>query len=430
MMGWLTPHAAGRAGHARYRAAQCGLCHHLGAEHGFLTRVAAGPDLVAWKLFLDAVAGHEAPRVDRPCVLTPWARALPVTESGESGALAAAFGLWMGAEKAEDDWRDEGRLLGWLASRALGPASQRARGTLAEAGFPVARVRELLDAQAALEARPEVPLHEAEAPTREIGRLVFGFAARHRPERRPHAEAVGDALASWLFWVDALLDWPADVVQGAANPLVRSLPLGSAVPAVPPPGLRQLALDRAATALDGLHEALLLAVPEARPQRWLAAVLVHGPRQRLARLATLAPSPKATARDLLPPRPPLPDRLQVQARLFWQRLRAHLGAEARTVSIRARAAVAFALAWLLPSTGWAQEWWPDEVLDTGAPVDPFVDGALDTGGLDTGWEAVPMEPEPATACSNNWGFCNFDACCSANCIEPCCEDACSDVTCS
>lgn len=435
MMGWLTPHRAGQAGRDHFRGYQCGLCHHLGAEHGLVTRLAAGPDLVAYQAFLDVVGGTEASLVARPCVLNPRGRrgrGLPARAATEHTALAAAFGLWMGVEKARDDWRDEGRVLGWLAARVLAEPASRARRTLTAAGFPVAEVEGWLAHQAEVEGREGVTLDEAMAATRAIGRLSFGFAARHRPELLPAAEAVGDALATWLFWVDGLLDWPRDVAGGRYNPLAASL--AGPTPALPTPELRAAALAGADEALLRLSDGLDRATSGGLGAAFLRAVLVHGPRDRLARLSDLAPSPRASARDLLPPRPPRLQRLRTIA--------ARAGARAwrSRVVYRLQAALALALAWAFPSRSWAEEWWPEAPLADGVvPLEGvIVDGSLpDTGVTDTGLteqlltdaEPVANGPNVGDACANNWGFCDLDACCADNCCDPVCSGSC-DSGCS
>lgn len=439
MMGWLTPHRAGPTGHQHYRSYQCGLCHALGARHGFVSRIAAGPDLVAFQVFLDVVAGVEAPLSARPCVLSVTGRALPMRQATAHTDIAADFGLWMGVEKARDDWRDEGRLLGWLAAAVLREPGEQARLRLAAQGFPVDEVRAALDQQARLEALPHAPIEQAMDATRQVGRLAFGFAARQHPERRAAAEQVGDALATWLFWVDGLLDWPRDLSQGRYNPLARSLQ--GPAPATPPADLHARALAEAHAALDRLDQALgaLRGEPSlALGPAYLRAVLVLGPRDRLHRLAALVPSPRATARDLLPPRPsPLP---RLRAALTPARLRAalqRLPARARRgrLAFRLQATVALALAWAFPGRTWAQQWWPTEPLpvdtgalelgaaldagDTGAALDPGDPGAADRArSIDDG--------APVDACTNNCGFCDFETCCADNCVDPCCGPVCEE----
>lgn len=433
MMGWLTPHRAGPNGHQHYRGYQCGLCHALGADHGFVSRLAAGPDLVAYQVFLDVVAGVEAPLAARPCVLSVTGRALPARQATANTRTAADFGLWMGVEKAGDDWRDEGRLLGWLAAAVLRTPGAQARQRLAAQGFPVDEVRAALDTQARLETLPHAPLEQAMAATRQVGRLAFGFAARQHPQHRAAAEQVGEALATWLFWVDGLLDWPRDLSQGRYNPLARSLP--GPAPAVPPPDLRARALSEAHAALDRLDQALGALRDDATPalgHAYLRAVLVVGPRDRLHRLAALVPSPRATARDLLPPRPsPL---LRLRAALQRLPARARRG----RLAFRLQATVALALAWAFPGRAWAQQWWPTEPLpvdtgalqlaDTGAALEVGDTGAaLDVGGTSADPRARSIDDgAPVDACTNNCGFCDFESCCSDNCVDPCCGPVCAE----
>lgn len=433
MMGWLTPHRAGPVGHQRFREYQCGLCHVLGARHGLLSRLAAGPDLVAFQVLLDVVGGEEAPRSARPCVLSVTGRPLPVRSPTAHTEIAADFGLWMGVEKARDDWQDEGRVLAWLLGRVLDGPGAEARRRLAERGFPVAEIEAALARQARIERQAHAPLaHAAEAPMA-VAELAFGFAARNHPSRLVAARRIGRALASWLFWVDGLLDWPRDVAQGRYNPLARSLE--GPPPPLPPSELRLVALEGAHRSLDDLDAALgMLRADGASGDGlgYLRSVLVVGPRDRLVRLAALVPSPRRTARDLLPPPPALRARVAAIGDRLWARVR-----RGRLV-FRLQAGLALALAWAFPTRSWAERWWPVEPLplDTGAIV---VD-AVDTGDVALGGpSAIEAEPLPTAgsatvgdACANGFGFCDFDACCSENCLDPCLEpcevgcDACAD----
>lgn len=414
MMGWLHPDRAGFEGLRRYRAVQCGLCHELGARHGLLARLGAGPDLVAYQVFLEVVSGEVAPMGARPCVVSLTRRPLPVRLPGPATTLAADFGIWMAREKALDDWRDERSLLGGLAAAFLREAAGRAQARLTEAGFPVRAILASLREQSALERRTSVPLEEASAATCQIGRLAFGFAANDRPSRRAAAEQVGEALASWLFWVDGLMDWERDLAKGRYNPLARSL--AGPPPARPSPPLRARALSEAHGALDRLAEGLrLLRADGADPAGldWLRAVLVDGPRGGLQRLSVLGPLRPMTARDLRPPRPS--PRLRILSAVAGLRARLARHPQRRRLQL----ALAFALAWLFPARSWGAEWWPED------PAPPDTGWALDTGAaLDTGLSTRTTGADEGTptlwdGCFNGCGFCDIETCCDSTCGQAC-----------
>lgn len=414
MMGWLHPDRAGPEGLRRFRAVQCGLCHELGARHGLLARLGAGPDLVAYQVFQEVVSGEAAPMGARPCVVSITRRPLPVRLPGAATRIAADFGIWMAREKALDDWNDERSLLGGLAAACLREAAGRARARLIEAGFPVGPIRACLREQSALERRAAVRLEEARAATCEIGRLAFGFAARARPARRAAAEQIGEALASWLFWVDGLLDWERDLERGLYNPLARSL--AGPPPVRPGPEMRARALSEAHLALDRLEHGLgLLQADGADPAglEWLRAVLVEGPRGGLQRLSVLGPLRPLTAHDLRPPRPPFRARLLSTVRALRARLARHPQRR------RLQLALAFALAWLFPARSWAADWWPEHpapqdtgwALDTGAALDTAPSAG--TAGADEG------TPTLWDGCFNGCGFCDIETCCDSTCGQAC-----------
>ncbi len=412
MIGFLAPDRPAAPLRSLYRSYQCALCHHLGAEYGLPHRLLAGPDLVLYNVFLDAVAGDLPALGRKACVVAPVVTSLPCRDQTDNTALAAAFGVWMMVEKIRDDWRDEGGLHRWLACKALAPGADKARARLEAAGFPVAQILDELARQARLEALPTAPLDQAMGPTRRIARLAYGFAARGRPDLQPAVDGIGDGIGAWLFWVDAMLDWREDRQRGGYNPLARSGQVEGPLPEQLPARLRRHAEAGAEAAIDAISAALpALGRPAAAEVMGLLEhCLQAAPRTRLARLRA---RPSATSlRALAPPRPPLATRLSA----LWSRMQQRVASRARYQVLKLRVSVAATLVWAFPGRAWAEEWWPEDPaatynLDTGdtgwVPPD---DGGYDSGGDGT---------ELCDAVAGNCGWCDLESCCDSVCDDVC-----------
>lgn len=410
MIGYLRPLGHDPEHRAVYASYQCGLCHHIGATYGFPYRLFAGPDLVFYNVWLDRVAGAEAPLERRACVLAPGVTRLPSRKPTDHTAIAAAFGVWMAVEKLRDDWDDDGGTLRWLAWRAFAPGAAKARAHLASVGFPVAAIEAELAEQRRLEALPRADLAEAARPTATIARLAFGFAAGDAPIR-PAVERIGEQLGRFLFAMDNALDLPKDRRDKSYNALDRAFPDAE------PEAAQEVALDGARRAVAAI-EADLGALSD-RDTPYLRHVLVRGFRDKIVRFERMSADRRATAtlRAILPPPKPMTTVL----REGWDRFRARAFAQ---LQLR----LALLLLFLFPKAAFASRWWPedaDETLgltdtglpadhpdsgDTGAPSDPYGDQASDHF-LDA-WVCTP--------CTSNCGWIE---------CAPCqgCEDACSDA---
>jgi len=424
MIGFLAPVSADPEVRGLYRSYQCGLCHCLGAEYGLAFRMLAGPDLVLYNAWLDAVAGQLPALGHRACVAAPVLSRLPVRARTEHTRLAAAFGVWMMVEKLRDNWQDEGGLHRWLAWKALSRGAARARARLLEQGFPVAEIGAWMKAQATLEERPQASLEEAMAPTRRIAALAYGFAGRARPGDAATTQALGDAIGAWLFWLDGLLDWQADRAAGAYNPLARSLeaPAPARLPAELPAELPAALRARALAGADGAADAMAAALAGLGPVPalpLLRAALVQGPAARLGRLRALPPE-QATSLAALQPRRPLRRHGQEVLGHAWR-----FGLQQLSHStLRVRLLAVASVMWLFPALARAQEWWPQDAaslgLDTGTAADTGVQlataahatGASSSGGLDL--------------CAGNCGVCDINSCCDSVC-SPVCNDSCGNA---
>lgn len=292
------------------RATMCGLCHQVGRLHGLRWRLFAGPDMVTYQVFLDVCAGT-GPRYERrACVVLPAVSSLPSAIPTERTATAVDVGVWLGSMKLEDDRRDEGTTKAALAQRFLGGRSAVAEQALRERGFPVEEIASWMERQAAIEERREPTLEVALGPTAEIAALTFGFGGREGgpidPER---ARAIGRAVGTYLFWLDALQDVEEDAAADRYNPLLAAS------------GGRALLLPARAAAVAGARRAirelksLLADLPASAGTTYLREVFVQGFAARLRHLEEGLPRPTAWDRLLT-----LVLRVAPRVRATWIRL--------------------------------------------------------------------------------------------------------------
>jgi hypothetical protein len=411
MIGYLEPAQKTASDKRVHRSYQCSLCHELGASYGFAYRIFATNDLVFLNVFADMLAAQDPAEGRRRCVLTPGVGPqLPVRERTDNTAFSAAFGVYIGVEKLRDDYEDEGSWLKWLAWKAFSRGGRAARRVLEGFGYPLERVRALMDEQARIERDPGgLELDQAAAPTRSLASLLFASRAGEGRDR-DRARAIGERIGAFLFYMDNLLDLPKDLREGGYNALARRFGLSQPGP------LPQEAVD---AALQGASEqvqalqTLSSELPLSDHGRYVRRTLGAGFRQKLQALEALDADQRAqaTLRTLRPPR--VRQRLSVQLKL----------------------AAAFMVLYFFPSSRWAGSlasgvaW-----ADTGDTGDP---GPLDTGAFDSG-QLVEPNPGKQPFCDRTWDagmdtLCFFDDWCEGvidrGCGAACnpCEDACGNA---
>lgn len=431
MIGYLAPYGADDSTRRIFRSYQCGLCHTLGAEYGVRYRLFAGPDMVFLNVFYDLVGAGLAAEGRRACVVAPVVSNLPVRARTDHTRFAAAFGVYMAVEKLRDDWEDERSWMKWLAWRAFRPGWVRARATLVEQGFPVTAVEGWMRAQAAVEKGGAMSLEEASAPTRAIASLLFGHAASVAGEAaRPGLEAVGDRVGGFLFYLDNLLDLPKDLRARGYNALARRFGL-SREPDRLPDEVLAAGIAGARAQVDDL-EGLVATLPVSTARSYITRTLVVGFRDKLRRYERLDDAARRTA-TLATVVPPKPTPRAVLTRVVE-------GPLAR-LRYRAQLSAALLAMWLVPRTGWAEEWWPEEAdsasldsatLDSATLDSASFDTASDTGGVlaDTGTSSSSGGDDCGNVCdpcASNFGWVSCD---SDLCTDPCtnaCDSACDDV---
>jgi len=430
MIGYLRPVAMSPVHLELYRSYLCGLCHAVGDRYGLRYRALVNADLVFYGLLLDLLSDGPAPATKRACVLLPGTAGRPSRDATDQLQLAAAMGVTLVGEKLVDDAEDEGGPHRHLAAWLTRDGRQSAADHLSQAGFPLTELRAWMDVQRRMESLGSLSLTQAAAPTRAIAALVFGFAGRHRPDAR-RWRAVGSEVGSFLFFMDNLLDFPADLASNGYNALARAHDITS--PTAMPRVVRDRGLAGAEAAVERLRGLLVgVRLPHGS---YLAHTLVAGFEDKIARYRALAPGalPKATLRSIVPRQPGRTPREQLRrvTRTRWDQ-----------VWIGARVALASLAMLLLPKKLWAQAWWPDAQLAPPPGLGPETMGAiqqlppLEDTGLTESIDLMRTSGELLSA-SDSAGaeaFCaSFGLCdpgnecatwCDQECLGPACDSAC------
>jgi hypothetical protein len=150
---------------------------------------------------------------------------MPVLDSGPGPSFAGAVSLCGLEAKLDDECADE-RGLRAAGCRVLAALSRsrfdRARATLAASGFPVAEVRQRLDAQQRCEARVldhDADPAEAAQPSAQAFSAILAHTARlagadHNVEP---LYVAGRYLGEMVYTLDAWQDLPADQASGRFN---------------------------------------------------------------------------------------------------------------------------------------------------------------------------------------------------------------------
>jgi hypothetical protein len=285
MNGYLMPEGGGEAVKALYRSYQCGLCHLLESDYGFVYRMFATPDMVFLNVFWDALQGEAAPLGSKRCPV--GLKMLPVRQSTSATRLAAAAGVFFAVEKLRDNWEDEKSWLAWLGMKFFERGHAKAEQILKEGGLELDSLKGFFKAQTALEKLPEHDLKEGEGPTVGIAGLTFGLAGSQL--QRATGAHIGQELGRFLYYMDAALDLSQNQKNGQYNPLLKAK------------ADREVGLAGARRAQAEL--ALLLqgvGGPVFAP--YLKAVVETGFKSKIAALARLGDSARSL-RDLTP-KPP------------------------------------------------------------------------------------------------------------------------------
>lgn len=197
-----------------YNAYYCGLCRTIGKRYGHLRRIILNYDCTFLALLLSGVAGAGALREGR-CAFKPLSPKKAIAAETEILEFAADVNILLAYYKAEDDWRDEHKLKGLIASAVLKGASKKAFRNCHEAGEAIKkRIADLSEIE---KSRCEEPDRPASAFALMMKEIMAASPVRDEPARTVIGQ-LGLNLGRWIYLIDAWEDRERDRRSGSYNP--------------------------------------------------------------------------------------------------------------------------------------------------------------------------------------------------------------------
>ena len=201
----------------RYKACYCGLCRCLGEDHGQLSRLSLNYDMTFLVLLLSSLYEPEERSGESRCLPHPvhprawW--------NNEATAYAADMNLALAYHKCRDDWDDELKLSSRVAAAAL-----KGRYKQIEQRHPrqCAAIEESMKELHRLENSAD---GDADACAASFGKLMGEILVWKEDRWSDCLRAMGMALGSFIYIMDACMDMERDEKTGSFNPFLgRSLP--------------------------------------------------------------------------------------------------------------------------------------------------------------------------------------------------------------
>lgn len=239
---------------AAYRRLYCGTCQSLGTHFGLVHRALLNHDAVFMAVLADALQEQAGSPSTCRCPMNPLATRATVTPSAVAMRYAASVQLLL-ADQWLADRAVDGRVFARLVRPALRGAVGRANAALAGLGTDATIVVGFEGRQAALEADASADPRVAAAPTAAVLASVFEAAA-DLPQTVPAARtaavredlaALGSAVGTAIYLLDALEDLPRDAQTGAFNPCLERDDAGPSLPDPSRVAIARTALDEALT---------------------------------------------------------------------------------------------------------------------------------------------------------------------------------------
>lgn len=203
-----------------YKTHMCGLCHALGDEYGFISRVITNHEMILLNMLYTAQAPTEIDIVERRCPLNPL---MKVTTNQDPGSkVAAAVAVELARISVLDDVLDSGGrdFRARIFERMLAKPHQAAIESLNELECDTSQLATLSDRQVIAES---TVIEDPANPSAETSAALFAMTARlaGMPENQEALAEVGANYGRYIYFKDALEDFLMDQDHSNFNPLKR-----------------------------------------------------------------------------------------------------------------------------------------------------------------------------------------------------------------
>ena len=194
-----------------YRAYYCGLCKAIGNRHGQMLRMSLSYDITFLSVFLHAVMGENPVISKERCVLHPL-RSREMVARDELMLVAADVGAILTYYKLRDNVYDGGGLSG-LAAAMVSKKNRRASARLTGVEAAVISGYEALRALERQNCADVERVADCFATLlKQVVRAVVGEKTTR------YTEEFSYQLGKWIYLIDALDDYDADVKRSNYNP--------------------------------------------------------------------------------------------------------------------------------------------------------------------------------------------------------------------
>jgi hypothetical protein len=202
-----------------YRQHMCGLCHALGNEYGFATRLFTNHDAIFFSILINAQHPQEIPTIRQRCPINP--RRKMVSNDDDAGKFAAATAITLAAVSVDDDVLD---------SKGHDVIAKTVRRLLKKPQHTALRVMENLDFDTSVlvqlsqnQSDAERADQDSEIPSAKAASALFAMTANlaGNTANEEALSAIGKQYGAYLYFADAYRDFSRDMAKGDYNPLRR-----------------------------------------------------------------------------------------------------------------------------------------------------------------------------------------------------------------
>ena len=198
----------------RYQAVYCGICRAIRDTDGQLCRLGLSYDMAFLALLLSSLYEPEEQTGQRRCMAhpvkhRPWA-------DNEYIRYAARMNVALAANKARDDWADDGRQSARLLAKIFGRKEAQIAARYPRQCQAISRcIRELSDLEKAGCANPDEPANC-------FGALMAELMVVHDDRWADDQRQLGFCLGRFIYLADAAFDYGGDLKKGKYNPFAAA----------------------------------------------------------------------------------------------------------------------------------------------------------------------------------------------------------------
>ena len=194
----------------RYQAVYCGICRAIRDTGGQLCRLGLSYDMAFLALLLMSLYEPQETNGQGRCIAHP-AKRRPWTDN-EYIRYAARMNVALAANKARDDWSDDGKTSARLMAKVFGRHEADIAAEFPRQCAAVARcIQELSALEQAGCANPDEPANC-------FGQLMAELLVYHEDRWAEDLRQLGFYLGRFIYLADAAIDYRRDVKQGKYNP--------------------------------------------------------------------------------------------------------------------------------------------------------------------------------------------------------------------